>query len=477
MTIGCIGADHTRASVAQRETLMVSGERLDALLDALVAVPAVAEAAVLSTCNRTEVYLAASDIEAAFGEASRCLAVVTGTSVDEVTALTTRRSGGDAACHLCAVAAGLRSLVVGETQILTQVREAFEHAAARGAAGPELSLLGRSAVRCGKRARATTTIGAVDTSVSGVVVELAARHFGGLGDRTALLIGAGRINEVGADLLRSAGIGSLVVVSRSRETAERLAAACDGQAGSMDDLPALLATADLGIAATRAPEPIVYPEMLLPRRPERPLLLYDIAVPRNVDAGVGALDHVTLVDLDGLQQSAAVGERAAGVDAAWAIVEEAVEQYTIETRTRRAVPLIAALRDHVDRQRDVELARTLAGLSHLAPGDQEAVALMAHRLIDRMFHHLATRLKAAARLPDGDDYLTALSFLFEEVDKGGEWAQPPRDNHSRDGERGVRVGWTAEPARQVSPKRSAGGNPREKSSLHSPSPRLVDNEG
>ena len=362
MTIGCIGTDHTRASLALRERLAVTADHLDTLLDALRAEPFLAEAAVLSTCNRTEIYVAAPDAPAALERATQHLLAVTGVPAGRVAGVLEPRLHVEAARHLCAVAAGLRSLAVGETQILTQVREAFEYAAARGAAGPELQALARVAVLCGKRVRAQTTLGSADTSVSALAVQLAQRRLSGLRGRTALLLGAGRINEVSAQLLREAEVGTLIIVSRTREAAARLAALCGGRAGAMEDLPTLLAQADLAIAATRAPQ----------------------------------------------------GERAPdSTAAAWAIVDESVQRYVVEARTRRAVPLIAALRAHVDRQKEAELARTLADLEHLAPADREAVALLAHRLVNRMFHHLATRLKLAATEPDAEAYLAALAFLFE----------------------------------------------------------------
>ena len=413
MTIGCIGTDHTRASLALRERLAVTAGHLDTLLDALRAEPFLAEAAVLSTCNRTEIYVAAPDAPAALERATQHLLAVTGVPAGRVAGVLEPRLHGEAARHLCAVAAGLRSLAVGETQILTQVREAFEYAAARGAAGSELQALARVAVLCGKRVRAQTTLGSADTSVSALAVQVAQRRLGGLRGRTALLLGAGRINEVSAQLLREAGVGALIIVSRTREAAARLAALCGGRAGAMEDLPALLAQADLAIAATRAPQPPIVATTILPRAPHRPLLLYDLAVPRNVDRAVGQLPHVELVDLDGLRVAPQGASAPDSTAAAWAIVDESVQRYVVEARTRRAVPLIAALRAHVDRQKEAELARTLADLEHLAPADREAVALLAHRLVNRMFHHLATRLKLAATEPDAEAYLAALAFLFE----------------------------------------------------------------
>ncbi len=429
MAIGLVGVDHTRAPLALRERLTVAGDRLDHLLDLLRADAAIDEAAVLSTCNRTELYVAAPDARAALARATTHLLATTGVPSTEVAAVLEPRVEGEAARHLCAVAAGLRSLVRGETQILAQVRESFAYATGREAAGPELQALARAAVRCGKRTRAETALGATDTSVSAVAVEMARRRFGSLRGRAAVLIGAGRINEVSAQLLRNEGVGSLVVVSRTRAAAARLAAACDGRAAAMEDLPSLLAEADLAITATRAPEPLIVPSTIMPRDragdgagdvdelgAARPLLLFDIAAPRDVDPAVGRIAGVELVDIDAVRVATPdATELLDGVADAWAIVDESVELYIAEARARRAVPLIARLRAHVDRNKDAELARTLAGLERLSPADREAVALMAHRLVNNMFHHLATRLKKAAALPDGDAHLAALAFLFDEA--------------------------------------------------------------
>jgi len=429
VAIGLVGVDHTRAPLALRERLTVAGDRLDHLLDLLRADAAIDEAAVLSTCNRTELYVAAPDARAALARATTHLLATTGVPSTEVAAVLEPRVEGEAARHLCAVAAGLRSLVRGETQILAQVRESFAYATGREAAGPELQALARAAVRCGKRTRAETALGATDTSVSAVAVEMARRRFGSLRGRAAVLIGAGRINEVSAQLLRNEGVGSLVVVSRTHAAAARLAAACDGRAAAMEDLPSLLAEADLAITATRAPEPLIVPSTIMPRDragdgagdvdelgAARPLLLFDIAAPRDVDPAVGRIAGVELVDIDAVRVATPdATELLDGVADAWAIVDESVELYIAEARARRAVPLIARLRAHVDRNKDAELARTLAGLERLSPADREAVALMAHRLVNNMFHHLATRLKKAAALPDGDAHLAALAFLFDEA--------------------------------------------------------------
>ena len=417
MSIGFVGTDHTRVSLSLRERLAVAGEHLDRLLDLLRAEPLISEAAVLSTCNRVEIYVAAPDASAALTRATHHLLTVTGVAPADIAGALDVRIDAEAVRHLFAVAAALRSLVVGETQILTQVREAFAYAAARGVAGAELQALARLAVRCGKQVRAETLLGTVDTSVSAVAVDLAARCLGPLRTRTALLIGAGRINEVSAQLLREAGIGSLVIASRTYAAAARLATAYHGQAADLEHLPSLLANADLVITAARTSAPLIEPSAIPHRAPGQPLLLFDIAVPRNVDPAVAQVAGVELIDLDRLHAATMPGgaDDLSGIEAAWTIVDTFVAQHATEARMRRAVPVIAALRAHVDSQKEAELHHTLARLAHLAPADRDAVAQLAHRLVNRMFHHLATRLKLTTALPDGDAYLAALAFLFDEA--------------------------------------------------------------
>jgi len=416
VSIGFVGTDHHRAPLALRGRLSVDGERLDHLLDCLKNDPSIDEAAVLSTCNRIEVYVSAPDVRAALRSATDHLLAATAVPTAEAAGALDQYVDDEAIRHLFAVTAGLRALVLGETQIQTQAREAFEYAQAHGAAGPELGALSRFATQCGKAVRASTNLGAANTSVSGVVVDLARERLGDLRTRGALLIGAGRINEVSAGLLRERGIGDLVVVSRTRQAAAGLAAAFGGRDASIDDLPALLQEADLVITATRAPLPPVTPAMILPRDPARPLLLYDIAVPRDVDPAVGALPGVELTDLDTLRMAMPLlDDSTDGVDEAWRVIDGFVERCQTEARTRRAAPMIARLRAHVDQQKEAELARTLVGLDHLPVEDRAAVELLAHRLVNRMFHHFATRLKAAAALPEGDERLDALEFLFDEA--------------------------------------------------------------
>src|SRR4051794_38964924 len=343
MTIGLVGTDHTRAPLAVRERLALDGARGERLLDLLTADPLIDEAAVLVTCNRVEVYVAASDVAAALDRARAHLAAATGMPAAELGPLLARHVDAEAARHLFAVAAGLRSLVVGDAQIITQVREAFAAAGAREVAGAGLQFLARSAVQCGKRVRRETALGAADTSVSAVAVAAAQRRLGGLHDRAALLIGAGKINEVSARALRAAGIGSLTVVSRTPQAAAELASRWDATAGALDGLPRRVAAADVIISATRAPRPLVVADTVVPRAPDRPLLIYDLAVPRDVDPAVGRLAHVELADLESLRAATAsrADEAQDGVDAAWRLVDECVAAYLAETRVRRAVPLIA----------------------------------------------------------------------------------------------------------------------------------------
>lgn len=387
MMLGCVGTDHHRAPLHLRERLTLAGDRLDALLLALRGDPAVAESAVLSTCNRMEVYVSADDVPLALEHARQHILRIARVPAPEAAHCFEARIGVEVARHLCAVASGLESLVPGEPQILPQVREAFECVP-----GSNLRLLARAAVSCGKRVRTETLLGRGLPDVSGIAVELAQERLGGLCGRSAVLVGAGRVNEVSAQRLGEAGIGSTVVVSRTREAAMHLAARHGGCHAPMESLPSLLTAADVVIAATRAPRPSIPLSAVSPREAARPLLLYDLGVPRDVDSAVGALPHVELVDLDALRSTLPGVDRTDESSvAAWAIVESCTEDYMRDVRVRSLVPRIAELQVRLERRRDSELSRAI-----LSGAGDEATARLAHRLTAGAFHEFVVLLKSVA---------------------------------------------------------------------------------
>jgi glutamyl-tRNA reductase len=304
-------------------------------------------------------------------------------------------------------------MVVAEGQILGQVREALETAQSLGTAGTHLGAAFRAAVACGKRVRSETAIGRADISAGSMMVALVARAVSDWSAQRALVIGAGRMNAATAHQLRALGVGSLTITSRTFAAAQVLADAVGGTAISLDEMPAAALTATLIFSATRSPSLMLTAPMLA-GRVAGPLLAVDLAVPRDIDPAIGDLPGVRLLDIDTLRDMRVQHGLSDALADAATMVEEAAAGWQSWCRTREAVPLIADLRAHVDRQKEAELARTLAQLPQLSEAEQAAVGELAHRLVNKMFHHLATRMKQAAADPAlGDRYLEVARYLFQ----------------------------------------------------------------
>jgi glutamyl-tRNA reductase len=303
MNFLCLGLNHQTAPLQLRERLVVSEQRTGELLAELLQVPGVSEAVVLSTCNRVEVYAAAENHPAA---GKKLLATLGGDVAADADATSHFyfREGEDAVGHLFSVAAGLDSMVLGETEIFGQVKKAYETASGHGATGPLLNRLFQRSFAVGKRVRNSTGIQKGATSVGSVAVELAERIFGDLEHCSVMLLGAGEMSRVTARSLLSRGARSIFVSNRSFERAVELAAEMDGVAMRFDDWPRKVAEVDIVIASTAAPHFVVTPDQVLAARKlrkGRPLFLIDIAVPRNIDPAVNAIDDIYLYDLDALQ--------------------------------------------------------------------------------------------------------------------------------------------------------------------------------
>lgn len=431
-----VGTDYTRAPLAVRERLAIGGEAIGTLIRRLTAEDTIAEAVVLSTCNRTELYLAVSDATVAGERARRAVEEVAG--IDRIDGLLIRRDGIAAVRHLCAVASGLESMVVAEGQILGQVREAIEVAQRLGAAGTHLAAVFRAAIACGKRVRTETALGRVDASVSSVLIDLLAGQFADWSQQRVLLIGAGRMNQITSERLRALGAGRIAIASRTLGAAERTARAVEGTAIPIERVGEAARRATLIISATRSPEVMLTAEMLN-GRVDTPLRVVDLAVPRDVDPAVGGLPGVHLLDIDDLrdlQDQHGFGE---ALVAARRIVDQASEDWQVWCRTREAVPLIADLRAHVDRQKEAELERTMARLAHLPEAEQAEVSEMAHRLVNKMFHHLATRMKQAAADPEhGEQYLRTARYLFQR-DESRAHTPEPESEGTRSGADGAAI--------------------------------------
>jgi glutamyl-tRNA reductase len=420
---------HRTAPVAVRERLALGPAEASALLSGLIASGAVDEGVALSTCNRTELYVAGEDAAAAELVSIAALACHAGMSAAALELQLTAVRGADVAGHLFAVAAGLDSMVLGEAEILGQLRRAHELSREAGACGPLLDRLMRDALGAGRRARAGSAIGRCGVSVSSAAVELAREALGTLADRRVLLVGAGKSSEVTARVLRSHGVNVLRVANRSPERALELARGY-GSAVPLDDLEAQLADADLVLAATASPHVLIdgdTVERAMAARAGRPLVLVDLAVPRDVDPDVGDVPGVTLLDLDDVQGRVARNRatRQSDVGAALAIVDAEAERFERWRAARAAAPTVAALQAAGQAIVDELLELNAARWESLSPADRERVADMAHAVARRFLHEPTLRLKQAAQDGDGAPAMAARA-LFGLDDVAAARDAPPR---------------------------------------------------
>ena len=428
-----LGLNHTIAPVEVRERLAFGPERLPAALaelhaaltaDACACDDAAAEVAILSTCNRTEVYAwAAADAEAVV---RHFLAGRSGLAEETLARYLYVRRCDDAAQHLLRVAAGLDSLVIGENEILGQVKGAYEAAHAAGTAGPVLSALFRFAAQAGKRVRTETEIGRLALSVATIVVEMAQEMFGPLAQRTALLIGAGKMGSIAGQALVRAGLRCVLVANRTYDRAERLAANLGGRAVRFDALAENLAAADIVICSTGAPHLVLHADDVRRALAARPspnpqsptpnphLLVVDLAVPRDADPAIGAIPGVRLADIDDLEAIVRANHPlAAGVrDAAEAIVREELDGFRSWLAARCCAPVIQALRARADAICQAEVEKTLRKLGDLTPRQQELVAALARAVANKLLHEPIVHLKAPADGRTPAEMLRAAEALF-----------------------------------------------------------------
>jgi glutamyl-tRNA reductase len=393
MRLSLVGLSHHVAPVALRERVTLD------LAAAAALAQEVGDAVCLSTCNRTEVYLADGDDD----RVAALLAAQAGEPLDGVLY---RLQDEPAALHLFRVAAGLDSLVPGEGEILGQVRAAFESVSP----GALLDRVFRQALAVGKRVRTETAIGESPASVSSAAAALAAQVFGDLTGRQVMLIGAGRIGELAAGNLASRGARIAYVANRTLETGRSLADRFDGSAIALADVAAHLAQVDVVVSSTGSAEHVLRAGDVPPRR-GRPLFLIDIAVPRDLDPAIAALDGCFLYDIDDLEAVVAetlAGRRAEGERAEQLVGEEA-ERFRSWQASLEVVPAIASLRAHAEEIRRTELAKAGAKLS-----ERERVALdsITTQILNKLLHLPTVRMKEAAITADGVAYADAVRHLF-----------------------------------------------------------------
>jgi glutamyl-tRNA reductase len=415
VSVVVIGLNHRTVPLDLLERMTVADADLPKALADLAGRDHVSEAVVLSTCNRTEVYAAVERFHPAYADIREFLSRLAFLPPEAFGDHLYAHYDEAAAGHLFAVAAGIDSAVLGESEILGQVRTAWERSLEEGTSGPALNMLFRHAVEVGKRARTETAIGQNVASVSQAAVAMAAERLEGLAGRSVLVLGAGEMGEGMVRSLVQAGADPVRVANRTWERSVDLAHRSGATAIHLDDLPSALVDIDLLLTSTGATSIIVEHgdvEPVIASRAGRPLLIVDIAVPRDVDSAAGDLPGVTLLDMDDLRSYAETGlaERRREVAAVRAIVEEEVERFLEHSTAREVAPLITALREKVEDLRQAELARMAGPLD-----DQQRQALDAatRAALAKLLHEPTVALKDAAGTPRGERLAEALRELFD----------------------------------------------------------------
>lgn len=416
-----LGIDHRRAGVATRERLAFTADSLPTALTALKAVAGVEECVVLSTCNRTELY-AVIGVDAHAEDAAqslvRFLSDHRGVPMDVVAASTYCLDDLDVVRHLFRVSSGLDSMIVGEVEILGQVREALKAAQRACTIGKWLSTLFRHALQVGKRARSETGISHNAASVSYAAVELARNLIGDIRSSQVLLVGAGRTAELVARTLVSNGVEGLAIVNRTLDHATRLADTLGGSAHRFDSLLPLLVAADIVISSTDAPHAVLTAEtvrQVLQARRGRRLLLIDLAVPRDVEPAIGTLPDVHLYDLDDLERYVErnLERRAEETYKVDAMIVEEIDRFVAWQSSHRVVSTIAGLQRRAEQVRQAELDKVSLRLSRLSPEERQAVEAATRGIVSKMLHHPITLLKEVARTGDDAAYVATVRALFD----------------------------------------------------------------
>jgi glutamyl-tRNA reductase len=412
-----LGVSHKTAPLPVRERLALPEGRATRVLAELTDHEAVHEAVAVSTCNRTELYLVTADAVEAESAALGVLSRQAGIRPTELLGAIYSLRGRDMVEHLFSVAAGLESMIVGEAEIQGQVKRAYELALVEGATGPVSNRLFRDALAAGKRARSETDVSRSNVSVSSVAVQLAAGFLGDLSSRRVLVIGAGENAELTARALRDRGVQTVFVANRRYDRALGLAQRFGGEAVTFDDLPAELEKADIVVSSTGAPHQIVGREELAlvsARRVDRPLVLLDLAVPRDIEPAARDCPGIALYDMDDLQQAVArnLGAREAEAAEARVLVRQEVERFERWLTSLDVLPTISALRKRGDDIVEQVLRENESRWESVSPADRERLETMARAVVSRLLHDPTLRLKDSAGDNDSYRYVHALRELF-----------------------------------------------------------------
>ena len=394
-----LGISHKTAPVALRERMALTDAQAGQLMREMVAHDEVQEAVAISTCNRTEIYLVASDPVQAEAELLGRLARRAAIRPTELAGIVYSPRNCDAARQLFRVTSGLESMIVGEVEVQGQVKRAYERALAGGTTGPLTNRLFRAALQTGKRVRTETALGAGRASVSTVAVELAREVMGDLAQRNVVIIGAGETSELTARALADQGVSTIFVANRHAERALSLAERFGGRVASLQELPDRLAEADIVVSSTSSPHTLIEAddlEVVMRARDHRPLLFIDIAVPRDIEHTCNELPGVTVYDIDDLQRVVARNLEVRGGEQAGAeaIVEQEIQGFARWMAELDVTPTIAALRAHGQAIVEQVLAENAERWETVSPRDAARIEAIARAVMQRLLHEPTIRLKA-----------------------------------------------------------------------------------
>lgn len=427
MSVLLVGISHRSAPVSVLEKVAISEADRPKLVDRLLESSHVSEAMIVSTCNRVEVYAVVDAFHGGLGEVGELLTKHSGLPLPDLTKHAYVRYSEAAAEHLFAVASGLDSMVVGEQQVLSQIRSAYASADGQQAVGRTLHELAQHGLRVGKRVHSETGIDRAGASVVSVALDRARGVVGELAGRTAVVLGAGAMGGLAVAHLARAGIGRVLVVNRTLERAQRLAATgramhgVDAEAVEMSRLTEAMAGADVVLTCTGAVGAVVTladTHRALAGRSgtdaaERPLVFCDLGLPRDVEHAVAGLPGVVVIDIESLQRDPAAGAAADDTAAARLIVAEELAKYLAGQRMAEVTPTVAALRQRAADVVEAELLRLDSRLPDLADPARDEVARTVRRVVDKLLHAPTVRVKQLASTPGGDSYAEALRELFE----------------------------------------------------------------
>ncbi|MDQ1515003.1 MAG: glutamyl-tRNA reductase [Actinomycetota bacterium] len=418
MSFVVVGLNHRTVPLPVLERVTVPPAQIPKALRDLAGREYLAEVALLSTCNRTEVYACCTKFHPGVADASEFLAEQAGMRATDLAEHIYSYYDEAAVAHLFGVAAGVDSVILGEGQILGQVRDALKVAESEGTAQLSLSRVFRHAIEVGKRSRAETGIGRGAVSLSSAAVALATERLGTLVERRVLVLGAGEMGEGMARSLAGSGVAEVVIAGRGTDRATELAARVGGRAIPIERLPQALVAADLVLTSTGATDIVIShddAEVAMQRRFGRPLLIVDIAVPRDVDPGVADIPEVTLLDMDDLKAFAesSMDRRRREVARVRRIISAELERLRTERTGREVAPLVSALRTRGEDVRLAELERFRSKLDGVDAKTAEAIEALTRGIVAKLLHEPTVRVKEAAGSGRGELYADALSALFD----------------------------------------------------------------